>query len=315
MKCKQCTKTQLASERPKGDWHDQKKRAKNVALFIWCINQGRHERWKAHRCIKVGCTRGVHPAGEHVCAKTECARRKARGEHPKSDVINGQLRLTCVAVDEETLDAKMSLKGAHGEWSARGRCVDFKKKKELTMKGVNDVNRCSRRLGQGCDSHRGASTGNNRWAALPGVATLRLTRLEVAIDMLTNEAQKWLHDINKKELPQKRELKIISFKILSFNPTAVLPVGFKTQTANLGNNFGTPVSDVGANDCRYVCNGYWAVTLNVENVISNVKVTGTVNIICSHIDYLFLIIFQIYLRSLRKQGSDMKKTDAVHCIR
>lgn len=66
------------------------------------------------------------------------------------------------------------------------------------MKGVNDVNRCSRRLGQGCDSHSGASDGNNRWAALPGVATLRLTRLEVAIDMLTNEAQKWLHDMNKK---------------------------------------------------------------------------------------------------------------------
>lgn len=66
------------------------------------------------------------------------------------------------------------------------------------MKEVNDVNRCSRQLGPGCGSHGGAYDGNNRWAALPGVATLRLTRLEVATVMLMIEAREWLHDVNKK---------------------------------------------------------------------------------------------------------------------
>ena len=56
------------------------------------------------------------------------------------------------------------------------------------MKEVNDVNRCSRQLGPGCGSHGGASDDNNRWAALPGVATLRLTRLSIATAMLTIEA-------------------------------------------------------------------------------------------------------------------------------
>lgn len=78
------------------------------------------------------------------------------------------------------------------------------------MKEVNDVNQCSRQLGPGDGSHSGASNGNKRWAALPGVATLRLTRLEVATVMLTIEAREWLYDVNKKELPQKRELRVLS---------------------------------------------------------------------------------------------------------
>ena len=132
----------------------------------------------------------MHPAGGHVCTKTECARWKAQVEHPQSDVINGQSRLTCVAVDEETMDARMSLEGAHGsDKHEAAASTQKRKKKELTMKGVNDVNQCSRQLGQGCGSHGGASNVNNRWAALPGVATLRLTRLKVAIVVLTNEEQ------------------------------------------------------------------------------------------------------------------------------
>lgn len=42
-----------------------------------------------------------------------------------------------------------------------------------------------------------------KWQALPGVATLRLTRLSIATAMLTIEAQKWLHDMNKKRTPAK----------------------------------------------------------------------------------------------------------------
>lgn len=81
------------------------------------------------------------------------------------------------------------------------------------MKGVNDVNQCSRQLGQGCGSHGGASNVNNGWAALPGVAPLRLTRSSVATVMLAIEAKKNVRNlfrtrrlVRNKESYQKKHI-------------------------------------------------------------------------------------------------------------
>lgn len=50
------------------------------------------------------------------------------------------------------MDAKMSLKGAHGS-DQHGAAAS-----------TPNNNRCSRYVGQGCGSHGGASTGNNKVA-------------------------------------------------------------------------------------------------------------------------------------------------------
>lgn len=49
------------------------------------------------------------------------------------------------------MDARMSLEGAHGRDKHEAAASTLKK--ELTMKGVNDVNQCSRQLGQRDDTH------------------------------------------------------------------------------------------------------------------------------------------------------------------